>query len=324
MQRLPVLASILLLAAACTAPERPRPVQTSEAVPASARTRAREGQDASREAASAVVAPEPPALAPVTAVYPWGPTATDRLDGRFASPPAGFERVPAPAGSFAAFLRTLPLLPEGAAVVDFRGTPLHDGGHHPNIVAVVDLDVGNRDLQQCADSILRLHAEWRYGTGARDLTYRAVSGQTLSYARWLSGERSVVDGKNLVFRPLAAPAKDGHAIFRSWLDDVFSWAGTASIERDGKKVALADVRGGDFFVMSGSPFGHAVLVLDVATARDGRRALLLGQSYMPAQSFQVLRPAATGPAWFVVAPDQSEVQTPFWRPFPVGSLRRLG
>ena len=303
-----VFVALLLLTAACTAPERPRAVPVSEAVPASA----------------VVSAAAPPALPPVTAVYPWGPTATDRLDARFPSPPVGFERAAAPAGSFASFLRTLPLLPDGAPVVDYRGAPLHAGGHHPNIVAVADLDVGKRDLQHCADVILRLHAEWRYGTGARDLTYRAVSGQTLSYARWLAGERSVVDGKKLVFRPLAAPAKDDHAIFRTWLDDVFSWAGTASIERDGKQVALADVRGGDFFVMSGSPFGHSVLVLDVATAPDGRRALLLGQSYMPAQSFQVLRPADSGPAWFVVAPDQAEVQTPFWRPFPVSSLRRLG
>jgi hypothetical protein len=308
MHRPFALVSVLVLAAACTTPERARAVPTSEAVPASA----------------VVSAAAPAALPPVTAVYPWGPTATDRLDARFPTPPAGFERAPAPAGSFASFLRTLPLLPEGSPVVDFRGNPLHAGGHHPNIVAVADLDVGKRDLQHCADVILRLHAEWRYGTGARDLTYRAVSGQTLSYPRWLSGERSVVDGKNLVFRPLAAKALDDHAIFRSWLDDVFSWAGTASIERDGKKVALADVRGGDFFVMSGSPYGHSVLVLDVATAPDGRRALLLGQSYMPAQSFQVIRPAATGAAWFVVAPDQAEIDTPFWRPFPMSSLRRLG
>ena len=54
----------------------------------------------------------------------------------------------------------------------------------------------------------------------------------------------------------------------------------------------------------------------------GRVALLLGQSYMPAQSVHVLRPDATSP-WFVVAPGDETVTTPFWRPFPITSLRRL-
>jgi hypothetical protein len=190
---------------------------------------------------------------------------------------------------------------------------------------VADLDVGAKDLQQCADAILRLHAEWRYGKGERAITYRATSGQSLSYARWMAGDRSFADGNRLVFRRAAPPSADSHALFRAWLDDVFSWAGTASVDRDGKKVgALSDIEGGDFFVLSGAPFGHAVLILDVARDRSGRTALLLGQSYMPAQSFQILRPSA-GATWFVVDPAQTPqvLETPFWRPFPITSLRRL-
>ncbi len=275
------------------------------------------------------------AVEPSDAVYPWGPTAppTDRLDQRFATPPAGFRRVAVEKGSFAAFLRTLPLKPEGAPVVDYRGLKLYDDGRHPNIVAVADLDVGSKDLQHCADVILRLHAEWRYGRGERDLVYRAVSGQALSYRKHMSGERPVVAGKDIVMKHLAAARKDDHALFRSWLDDVFSWAGTASIERDGKKVgSIANVQAGDFFVMSGTPFGHAVLVLDVAKDHEGRAALLLGQSYMPAQTFQVLRPAredgdsagaSSSSAWFIVEPHDQAVATPFWRAFPIQSLRRL-
>ncbi|HVJ95128.1 MAG TPA: DUF4846 domain-containing protein, partial [Labilithrix sp.] len=111
-----------------------------------------------------------------------------------------------------------------------------------------------------------------------------------------------------------------HELFRFYLDDVFAWANTASLERDAKRVT--DLRAGDFFVMSGTPFGHAVIVLDVARAKDGRLALLLGQGYMPAQSFHVLRKSERE-TWFVVAPDASEVKTPFWAPFPMTSLRRL-
>ncbi len=265
------------------------------------------------------------ALDPVTATYPWGPSATapsDRLDGRFRSPPAGFTRVDVARGSFGEFLRTLPLRPDGAPVIDYRGNKLHDEGRHPNIVAVADLDIGEKDLQQCADAIIRLHAEWRYGRGDRDLSYRSVSGQPLSYRGYVAGDRAVVDGKNLVVRRAAAARKDDHTLFRGWLDDVFSWAGTASLERDAKKVtSLSEIAPGDFFVMSGSPFGHAVLVLDVARDDKGRLALLLGQSYMPAQSFQIL--ARDGSPWFVVEPGDTFVDTPLWRPFPISSLRRL-
>ncbi len=254
-------------------------------------------------------------------VYPWAPTSTEALDARFAVP-SGFTRSPARPGSFGAFLRSLPLQPTGSPVVDHRGQRLHEDGRHPNIVAVADLDVGTKDLQQCADAILRLHAEWRYGRGERDLAYRSVSGQALSYRGWLAGDRGRADGNKLVFQKIAAPREDTHALFRAWLDDVFAWAGTPSLDRDGKKVALADIEGGDFFVMSGAPFGHAVLVLDVARDTQGRVAILLGQSYMPAQSFQVLRPGGGSP-WFVIEPGAASVETPFWKPFPVTSLRRL-
>src|SRR6185295_19665933 len=70
------------------------------------------------------------ALTPVKAVYPWAPTATDRLDARFAALPKGFARVPVSDGSFADFLRTLPLTPEGTKVVDWKGRPLYEDGKH--------------------------------------------------------------------------------------------------------------------------------------------------------------------------------------------------
>ena len=306
MLRAAVLVSIL---AACTAAEaRPVPREVVPAAPS---------------AAPAAALPVP--LAAVEAVYPWrtGATAADRLDGRYRDPPNGLTRVVVAKGSFGAFLRSLPLAPDGTKVVDHAGRPLYEDGHHPNIAAVVDIDVGTSDLQQCADSILRLNAEWRYGLGERDIAYRAVSGQRLAYRSWLAGDRAVVHGNDIAFTRLAAPHADDHAFFRGWLDDVFRWAGTGSLARDARKVERKDLAPGDFFVMTGAPFGHAVLVLDVARDERGRVALLLGQGYMPAQSFQVLQTDARSP-WFVVEPDDAAVTTPFWKPFPFEtSLKRL-
>lgn len=264
-------------------------------------------------------------MAKSTAVYPWGPTAapSDRLDVRFASPPRGFARVDVKEGSFGEMLRTLPLQPEGSPVVDYRGIPLYDHGKHWGIAGVADIDVGTKDLQHCADAVIRLHAEWRYGRGHRDIGYRSVSGVRIGYRAWMAGERPVVSGKDIVMKKSAAAHADDHALFRAYLEELYNWAGTPSIERDGVKADLDDVRAGDFFVVTGQPFGHAVLVLDVAKHSDGRTALLLGQSYMPAQSFSVLRPNDKGSAWFVVEKGAQLVDTPFWRPFPRSALRRF-
>src|SRR5258708_36292421 len=95
--------------------------------------------------------------------YAWPPAAgPDPLEAGFARPP-GAARVAVADGSFGDFLRRLPLKPRGAVV------HLYDGSDKPRQdvhAAVVDLDVPPRDLQQCADAVMRLWAEHRYARGA--------------------------------------------------------------------------------------------------------------------------------------------------------------
>ena len=292
----------------------------SSAAPQSAAPRADGPASAAREA--------PPAEGVDVAAYPWLADRTcaaqviaEPLASRFA-PPAGLARVPAAAGTFAAWLRGLPLRPKGP-VLDYRGGVVC-AETDTRVAAVIAIDEGKADLQQCADSIVRLHAEWQWSRGERGATYRAASGAAMPFARWLAGERpSTDDGKKLVWKASArASDRDDHGAFRKYLDAVFTWANTGALARDGAKVALADLRPGDFFVLPGGP-GHAILVLDVAQSASGERALLLGQGYMPAQSFHVLR-ASGGSAWFTVDPAAGGVDTPFWPvPFPWSSLRRL-
>jgi hypothetical protein len=201
-----------------------------------------------------------------------------------------------------------------------------------HLAAVVVLDVGRQDLQQCADSVIRLHAEWLFAQGRRDASYRAASGAPMPFSRWARGERMLPEGSGFAWKPLKArppargtppPARDdGHADYRAWLDGVFAWANTGSLARDTEPVSVADLRPGDFVVQPGAP-GHAVLVLDLARGPGGRRALLLGQGFMPAQSFHVLRPGKGRGAWFVVEPGDQALDTPFWAPFPWKTLHRF-
>ena len=263
----------------------------------------------------------------ITAGYPWFdpaidgvPAADSTLEERFPTDP-GFSRVKLEIQSFGAFLRALPLAAPNTPVLSYRGDVVRSD-NHPNIAAVVAIDIGNRDLQQCADAILRLHAEWRYARGHRDHVYRAANGTKLSFARYAAGERLRVDGNNLSFVAVAKPTKPTHALLRTWLDDVFSWTNTGALSRDAQRVDMADLRPGDFFVVPGVPYGHTVLVLDMAKDATGRIAVLLGQSFVPAQNVHVLRPNTTS-VWFVINKSEQALTTPFWKPFPFASLRRL-
>jgi hypothetical protein len=190
--------------------------------------------------------------------------------------------------------------------------------HH----AVVDVDVGSRDLQQCADAAIRLRAEYLRATARDDeLCFRFTNGDDASWSSWREGARPRPRARGVLWQR-GRPEPDDYASFRRYLEMVFTYAGSASLGRD--TTALSEPRDaapGDVFVQAGFP-GHAVVVVDAAEAADGRRALLLAQSFMPAQEVHVLRnPAAPDDPWFVVA-SGAPLVTPEWT-FPAGSLRRF-
>ncbi len=234
------------------------------------------------------------------------------------APPPGYTRVAVEPGSFGAWLRGLPLRPAGTPVRDFRGGQIL-AGDDPRLAAVAELDVGTANLQQCADSIIRLHAEWLWAQGQKNrIAYRFTSGDLASWSRYATGERAKISGSKVKWVQSGA-ADSSRASFRTYLDLVFTYAGTLSLQVEKQRPSRESVRPGDFFVLGGSP-GHAVLVLDVAENAAGERVALLGQGFIPAQDFQILSPGQDGP-WFSL--QASEVTTPFWKPFPWSSLRRL-
>src|SRR6218665_178470 len=73
--------------------------------------------------------------------------ATQSIEQRIAVP-AGYKRVEVKTGSFGDWLRHLPLKPGRPEVHLYNGKLKADQNVHH---AVVDIDVGATDLQQCAD-----------------------------------------------------------------------------------------------------------------------------------------------------------------------------
>ena len=73
------------------------------------------------------------------------------------------------------------------------------------------------------------------------------------------------------------------------MDYIFSYANTKSLKQQMKKVStVKEIEIGDVFVQSGNPYGHAVTVMDVCVDSVGNKQLMLSQSYMPAQSIEIL------------------------------------
>ena len=245
------------------------------------------------------------------------------LEARF-EPPRGFTRVAQPEASFGAWLRGLPVRLDRAEVRSYRGDALSSPSE-----AVVVLDVGERDLQQCADSALRLHAEYLWASDRADeAKYHFTSGDVSSWSKWARGERFKIEGRRV--KPVMGKARGrSHAVYRGYLQHLFRYAGTRSLQFDSDPVsAKAHLAAGDFLVQPGGP-GHAVMILDVAANAAGERVALIGQGFMPAQEFHVVRSgadAAIDGVWFrLPAPGDPEatIDTPSWRPFRRAEARRF-
>jgi len=235
------------------------------------------------------------------------------------APPSGFERVAVEEGSYADWLRNLPLKESAARVRLYNGWPKPDQSVH---YRVVDIDVGSRDLQQCADAIIRLRAEYLFHSGRRDaISFKFTNGDRADYKRWREGWRPNVRGNDVSWEK-GAEEDSSYANFRRYLEAVFIYAGTWSLSRDMSKVDADKVEIGDAFIIGGFP-GHAIFVVDLArNSETGEKVMLLAQGYTPAQDIHVLKNPADNALspWYTVDPDRS-LDIPGWT-FQWSDLRR--
>ncbi len=250
------------------------------------------------------------------APWPTAPTST-ALEARI-PPPPGYTRIGVEEGSLGAWLRALPVRAGHPAVHLFDGRIKKNQDAH---AYVLDLDVGAADLQQCADAVMRLWAEYQWASGARDrICFRYTSGDRASWSRWSAGERPIIRGNRVKWAKSAQPSSS-YQTFRNYLDSVFTYAGTHSLAKDVRPVAdPRRIEPGDLFIQGGFP-GHAVVVLDVAEDAQGARVFLLAQSFMPAQEPHVLRGPGGEGVWYP-ATGRGALDTPEWA-FDWRDLRRF-
>ena len=261
-----------------------------------------------------------PVRAESPAPYPWLRTIAEGTVEARVDPPPGFHRTAVPSESFAAWLRSLPVKPGRPQVRLFNGSlKSNQEAHH----VVLDVDVGKRDRQQCADAVMRLRAEYLHQASKDgEICFRFTDGTPARWSEWQQGKRPQLSGRKTEWRK-SVGADASYGSFRRYLDAVFSYAGTFSLARELATVDDARrIDSGDVFIQGGFP-GHAVIVVDVAEDAQGHRAVLLAQSYMPAQDIHILRnPEHPNNPWYTI-PGAGPLVTPEWD-FPAGSLRRFG
>lgn len=228
-------------------------------------------------------------------VNQYGKTVLERFDA-----PLGYNRARVAGDSFASYLRSLPLKPDGSLVTYYNGETKPNNNIY---VSVVDMPISNRNLQVSTNAVMRLISEYLYGRQDYEKIAFHADKEKLSFVEFAHEDYS---------------AKK----FQSYMDFVMERISTPNFCADLKAVPLHDIKIGDIFVQNSLPNGHAVIVVDMVENNRGDKLFLLAQSFQPAQEIQII----SNPNQEELSPwyelKEGELLTPEWR-FMTSDLMRF-
>ncbi|MEM8901265.1 MAG: DUF4846 domain-containing protein [Bacteroidota bacterium] len=254
-----------------------------------------------------------------TSPYTWLPTysVATAIDA-VVSPPVGYYRTTYPENSFGNWLRGLPIDTLDTEVTLFNGTPKLNQSAQAYIL---EIPVGKRDLQQCADAVMRLKAEYLFHhQQLESIHFNFTSGDEASFTSWSQGYRPSFSGNKVSWNKTASPDAS-YRSFLAYMNIVFSYAGTWSFEKELSPISLSEAKIGDVFIQGGFP-GHAIIIVDEAINTNGEKVFLFAQSYMPAQEIHILKNPndSDSSPWYTLS--EATLLTPEWS-FPSESIKRM-
>jgi len=183
--------------------------------------------------------------------------------------PLGYERINGDNAAYSEFLRSLQLKGKGSDVMLYTGGKSRFQSLN---YAVIDFPLLS-NAEQCADVCIRLRAEYLFNSGQySSIRFRDVNGNTMRYSGGASRKA-----------------------FNNYLRRVYGMASTYSLSREMRQRPLADMQPGDVFVYAAvdrpgnHQYGHAVMVVDVAINKNGKKAFLLAEGNTPARDIHVMR-----------------------------------
>ena len=199
--------------------------------------------------------------------------------------PKGFVRETPSKDSYAFFLQNLPLKSKDEKVRYYNGATKD----YVAYIAAINLPIGNKNLHQCADAIMRLRADYFYiSEKFNKIHFNFTNGFRVDFAKWIQGYRIALKG-NKTYWIKTAKTSSNYDSYWKFMEQIFQYAGTASLEKELISVDIENLKIGDVFIVGGFP-GHAIIVVDLAENLSTKKKIfMLAQSYMPAQELQILR-----------------------------------
>ena len=183
--------------------------------------------------------------------------------------PWGYERINGFDAAYSEFLRSLSLKGKGSDVMLYTGGKSRFQSLN---YAVIDLPLLS-NAEQCADVCIRLRSEYLFNSGQySSIHFKDVNGNTMRYSGGASRKA-----------------------FNNYLRRVYGMASTYSLSREMRQRPLSDMQPGDVFVYAAvdrpgnHKYGHAVMVVDVAINKNGKKAFLLAEGNTPARDIHVMR-----------------------------------
>jgi hypothetical protein len=227
-------------------------------------------------------------------IHPEGKTVVARF-----AVPAGYQRTDTMPATFAFFLQHLPLLPSKTPVKFYDGVP--NTSCHP--AAVIDMETGDKNLQQNIQAVIRLWAEYLFEQQRlSNIHFHINNGELIPYEQWAQGMKLVINRKTYWTKTPSNPKQ--YQTFRRYLNFIFTNSNFQTLSQDLEPSATDNIASGDILISGNGAEEYVVMVLDAVMHQEtGEMLVLLVAGGNPAQSIQVLQPAGenkTTGAWFSV------------------------
>lgn len=200
--------------------------------------------------------------------------------------PDGYKRVEYKQGTFQKYIQQYALKPYEAKIINYDGSKyFYQSGHF----GILELPVPKNGLQQCADALIRIRAEYLWKRNRKDkIGFNFTSGHYCSWKKYAQGYRPKIKGNKVTFHK-TAKANSSKANFYKYLNLIFIYSGTLSLYTELPKItSIKNLKVGDMLVKPGTP-GHIAMIVDEIKNQKGEKLFLLAEGNTPAQSVHLLK-----------------------------------
>ncbi len=180
--------------------------------------------------------------------------------------PGGYERINLEKGSFAEWMRNLPLK-ENNEILDYEGRAINSFFYSTYAVIAKNL-LFKQDLEQCADFTMRFWHDYHKETGQEEkLWLPNYNGKKVYWKDWKKAKN-----------------KD----LKSYLKHFMANSNSFSLKKGLNEIKEEEFLPGDIIVQNDSGgIGHVSVVFDICKNKDCKKLYLIGFSFMPAQECHI-------------------------------------